>query len=117
MEQGRVLEGENSTEKTTKTGSDSDVKQEKMDVNEEQTISNNQDEENKKMDVDEHDKSTTEPTTDTQILSDETSSTLPKTTNTEQDGKKLSTNDINERDIKTAAASALSAAAVKAKVI
>ena len=90
-----------------------------MDVNDEQAPSStNQDEDNKKMDVDEHDKQpSTETTTDTQIIPDETSSTLPKTTNADQDGKKLSTNDINERDIKTAAASTLATAAVKAKVI
>jgi hypothetical protein len=68
------------------------------------------------MDVDENDKSITE-NNDTQIISDDASSTVPKTTtNAEQDSKKLSPNDSNERDIKTAAASALAAAAVKAKV-
>ena len=55
--------------------------------------------------------------TDTQIISDETSSTIPKTTTlNDQDSKTLSANEMNERDIKTAAASALAAAAVKAKV-
>jgi SWI/SNF related-matrix-associated actin-dependent regulator of chromatin subfamily C len=71
------------------------------------------------MDVDENDKSTTEPNTqsgDTQLITDDTSSTIPKTTESDQDPKKLSANDINERDIKAAAASALGAAAVKAKV-
>ncbi|CAF1553679.1 unnamed protein product, partial [Adineta steineri] len=75
------------------------------------------------MDVDENDKSTNEMNTqsggggDTQIISDDTSSTIPKTTNTDQEQKKLSTTDVNERDIKTAAASALAAAAVKAKYL
>jgi SWI/SNF related-matrix-associated actin-dependent regulator of chromatin subfamily C len=68
------------------------------------------------MDVDENDKSTTEPNTqsgDTQLITDDTSSTIPKPTESDQDPKKLS---ANERDIKAAAASALGAAAVKAKV-
>jgi SWI/SNF related-matrix-associated actin-dependent regulator of chromatin subfamily C len=116
---------DNSTDKTTKNISDNDdsskVKQEKMDVNDEQQQTstdksiNHDDESSKKMDTDENDKQTTE-SGDTQIINDETSSTVPKTTTTEQDSKKLSSNDVNERDIKTAAASALAAAAVKAKV-
>lgn len=73
------------------------------------------------MDVDENDKSTTEVDSqsgDTQVINDETSSTTQKTTtsNADQSSKKSASNDANERDIKTAAASALAAAAVKAKV-
>ena len=73
------------------------------------------------MDVDENDKSTTEGNTqsgETQTIPDETSSSAPKTTSTnaDQDLQKISSNDANERDIKAAAASALGAAAVKAKV-
>jgi SWI/SNF related-matrix-associated actin-dependent regulator of chromatin subfamily C len=101
------LEEENSTDKTN------EVKQEKMDVNDEQQTSTdkslNHEDESKKMDVD------TENAGDTQILTDETTSAVSKTT--EQDSKKLSTNDVNERDIKAAAASALAAAAVKAKYL
>ncbi|UJR38223.1 hypothetical protein I4U23_030896 [Adineta vaga] len=118
-------EGENSADKTkngTSSEDSSQVKQEKMDVNDEQQQSAadksvNHEDESKKMDVDENDKATTE--TDTQIIPDETSSTAPKTTsvNTDQDARKLSSNDTNERDIKTAAASALAAAAVKAKYL
>ncbi|CAF1501460.1 unnamed protein product, partial [Adineta ricciae] len=121
-------EGEDSVEKT-KNGTDSEdsskVKQEKMDVNDEQSQSTadksiNHEDESKKMDVDENDKSTTETNTqsgETQIIPDETSSSAPKTTSTnaDQDSKKISSNDANERDIKAAAASALGAAAVKAK--
>ena len=75
------------------------------------------------MDVDEHVKqkaeATTQGTEDTQTLTDETSSAIPKTTsNADQDpkGAAAATVDSNERDIKAAAASALAAAAVKAKV-
>jgi SWI/SNF related-matrix-associated actin-dependent regulator of chromatin subfamily C len=109
-------EEENSTDKT-KNGPDNEVKQEKMDVNDEQQDKSlNHEDEPKKMDVDETNKLTTETAGDTQIIPDETTSTVPKTT-TEQDSRKLSTNDINERDIKAAAASALAAAAVKAKYL
>ncbi|CAF0880410.1 unnamed protein product [Adineta steineri] len=124
-------EEENNTDKT-KNGPDNEdsskVKQEKVDVNDEQPSltekSINHEDETKKTDVDENDKSTNEMNTqsgggggDTQIISDDTSSTIPKTTNTDQEQKKLSTTDVNERDIKTAAASALAAAAVKAKYL
>ena len=74
------------------------------------------------MDVDEHAKQKTEATTQgtedtTQILADETSSAVPKTTsNADHDAKAVTAVDSNERDIKAAAASALAAAAVKAKV-
>ena len=74
------------------------------------------------MEVDEHAKqkaeATTQGTEDTQTLTDETSSAVPKTTsNADQDPKVVATAvDSNERDIKAAAASALAAAAVKAKV-
>ncbi|CAF1930819.1 unnamed protein product [Rotaria magnacalcarata] len=103
----------------------SKVKQEKMDVNDEQqTLTNksiNHEDESKKMDVDENDKSATEMNSqsgDTQIITDDASSTIPKaTTNADQTAKKSSANDANERDIKTAAASALAAAAVKAKYL
>lgn len=111
---------ENSSEKT-KTNAENDVKQEKMDVNddEQRQISTdksvNHQDESKKMDVDENDKQTNETNSDTQMITDETSSTVPKSN--EQDGKKLSSNDANERDIKAAAASALAAAAVKAKYL
>ena len=61
---------------------------------------------------------TTQHTNDTQIIPDDASSTVPKTSvsNADQEAKKLPPVDINERDIKGAAASALAAAAVKAKV-
>lgn len=73
------------------------------------------------MDVDENDKQTHETnpeSSDTQIITDESSSAIPKVTtiNADQNSKKLSSSEINEKDIKTAAASALAAAAVKAKV-
>ncbi len=88
-----------------------------MDVNDEQQTSINHEDESKKMDVDENDKQPTEVSGDTQIISDEITSTISKTTtNNELDSKKLTANDVNERDIKAAAASALAAAAVKAKV-
>jgi hypothetical protein len=70
----------------------------------------------KKMDVDDNDKSTVDATSDAQIVRDETLSTVPKTTTIEQDARKLSSTDINEKDVKAAAASALASAAVKAKV-
>jgi hypothetical protein len=71
---------------------ENDVKQEKLDV----------DDQSKPMDVDES----------------ITLSTIPKpTTNSDQqDPRKLLAAEINERDIKAAAASALAAASVKAKV-
>ncbi|CAF3474273.1 unnamed protein product, partial [Rotaria socialis] len=99
----------------------SKVKQEKMDVNDEQHTSTdrsinhedelkkmdiNHEDELKKMDVDENDKSATEinsQSVDTQIITDDASSTIPKaTTNADQTAKKSSANDANERDIKTA---------------
>jgi len=75
---------------------ENDIKQEKLDV----------DDETKPMDVNE--------TVDESIPS----STIPKpTTNSDQqDPRKLLAAEINERDIKAAAASALAAASVKAKV-
>lgn len=74
-----------------------DIKEEKVEVNEE---------ESKAMEVNE---TTDEPAS---------SSTVPKpTTNTDQqDPRKLLAAEINEKDIKAAAASALAAASVKAKV-
>ena len=57
---------------------------------------------------------------ETQLINEESasSSTIPKpTTNTDQqDPRKLLAAEINERDTKAAAASALAAASVKAKV-
>ena len=85
------------------------------------SIKVNHENESQQMDIDENDQQTTEinsQSADTQILADDTSSTTtkPTTTNIEQRSKQISNNDANERDIKTAAASALAAAAVKAKV-
>jgi len=109
---------ESSTDKTKTNSDNNEVKQEKMDVNddEQQTSTDkpvNHQDDSKKMDVDENDK---EANSDTQMITDETASTVPKSN--EQDAKKSSTTgDANERDIKTAAASALAAAAVKAKYL
>ncbi|CAF0918523.1 unnamed protein product [Rotaria sp. Silwood1] len=114
------------TKNSTDNEDSSKVKQEKLDINDEQQTSTdksiNHEDESKRMDVDENDKSAIEINTqsgDTQIITDDTSSTIPKTTttNVDQHSKKNSTNDVNERDIKTAAASALAAAAVKAKYL
>lgn len=76
---------------------ESEIKEEKIDV---------QEEENKGMDV------------STTAEESASSSTIPKpTTNTDQqDPRKLLAAEINEKDIKAAAASALAAASVKAKV-
>ncbi|CAF0800660.1 unnamed protein product [Rotaria sordida] len=113
------------TKNSTDNEDPSKVKQEKMDINDEQQTSTdkslNHEDESKKMDIDENEKSIIETNTqsgDTQIITDDTSSTIPKTTtNVDQNSKRTSANDVNERDIKTAAASALAAAAVKAKYL
>lgn len=72
------------------------------------------------MEVDDNDKPAGElsTTNDTQIIAEDGPSAVSKTsgTNAEQEAKKLPSADINERDLKAAAASALAAAAVKAKV-
>ena len=69
------------------------------------------------MEVDDNDKPAGESSTtnDTQLITEDGPSAVSKT-NAEPDGKKLPSADINERDLKAAAASALAAAAVKAKV-
>ena len=74
------------------------------------------------MDIDEHEKSTSDAVTasgnDTQNLDDDGLSATSKTNNAtnDPDSKRMATTDVNEKDIKTAAASTLAAAAVKAKV-
>ncbi|UJR08111.1 hypothetical protein I4U23_012388 [Adineta vaga] len=94
------------------TEDSSKIKQEKVDVNDT--------EENKKMEVNENEETqplnNDESTTTTTAPS---SSTIPKpTTNIDQqDPRKLLAAEINEKDIKAAAASALAAASVKAKYI
>ncbi|CAF1687881.1 unnamed protein product, partial [Adineta ricciae] len=88
----------------------SKIKQEKVDVNES--------DESKKMEVND----TEEPqvtNNDESTTASSSSSTIPKpTTNTDQqDPRKLLAAEINDKDIKAAAASALAAASVKAKYL
>jgi len=80
----------------------SKIKQEKIDINDESKITEAKESE------------------ETHTTNDESASasTIPKptTTNDQQDPRKLLAAEINEKDIKAAAASALAAASVKAKV-
>ena len=102
----------NAEPKTDDVDDESKVKQEKMDVNEEHaggaTSQLNHDDEPKKMDVEDN---------GTQIINEDGPSAVSKSSSAlEPEAKKLPATDINERDLKAAAASALAAAAVKAKV-
>jgi SWI/SNF related-matrix-associated actin-dependent regulator of chromatin subfamily C len=104
----KLIDGHSTLEAGVTTENDveelSKVKDEKMDVNDEN--------ESKKTESGE-----TQATTDESIPS-ASASTVPKpTTNVDQqDPRKLLAAEINEKDIKAAAASALAAAAVKARV-
>ena len=68
------------------------------------------------MDVDDNDKPAGESSTTNDPEDDPSAVSKTSGANTEQEAKKLPSADINERDLKAAAASALAAAAVKAKV-
>ncbi|CAF3911644.1 unnamed protein product [Rotaria sp. Silwood1] len=100
----KLIELNNSNEESSK------IKQEKIDINDEKNINDDQ---LKQIEMNENEEIQTN---NDEIIS--STSTIPKPTiqSDQQDPRKLLAAEINDRDIQAAAASALAAASVKAKV-
>ncbi|CAF1101739.1 unnamed protein product [Adineta steineri] len=100
----------------------SKIKQEKLDVNEDNDETKKMeinDTEPKKMEVNDNEEAQTVNDESAAAATAASSSTIPKptTNNDQQDPRKLLAAEINEKDTKAAAASALAAASVKAKYL